>query len=266
MVIKVLGYKRRVGVRGGPPKINAGGGAGQPPADTSSRALKSRTLALTPGTNSHGRVHSRSSPFKSSGLGLRSAWRVRGPIFGVSWTRAPLGVAGPEVMKPLGLKACRGHKTADKRGRRAAAGGGGGREGPSSSGHGTNKAGHQAPPAGQGSGSMRWSRSGTSRSRLQIPTRAILPPGALGNGGVHFRLSELEEENAVGIQWVGARSAARGPTAQGNRTAPSAEDCRPQPSAVPGTRTLSRESIPGMGRGSVQAWRGEGSCSSGDLT
>lgn len=128
MVIKVLGYKRRVGVRGGPPKINAGGGAGQPPADTSSRALKSRTLALTPGTNSHGRVHSRSSPFKSSGLGLRSAWRVRGPIFGVSWTRAPLGVAGPEVMKPLGLKACRGHKTADKRGRRAAAGGGG-REG-----------------------------------------------------------------------------------------------------------------------------------------
>lgn len=83
---------------------------------------------------------------------------------------------------------------------------------------------------------------------------------------MHFWLSESEEESAVSIQWVGARSAPRGPTAQGNRTAPSAEDCRAQTSAVRGTRTLSRESIPGVGRGSVQAWRGEGSCSSGDLT
>lgn len=35
-------------------RINRVGGAGRLPEDTSSRALKSRTLALTPRTNSHG--------------------------------------------------------------------------------------------------------------------------------------------------------------------------------------------------------------------
>lgn len=40
-------------------------------------------------------------------------------------------------------------------------------------------------------------------------------------------MSQLEKEGAIGIQWLEARNAANGPAVQGNRMAPTADNCTP---------------------------------------
>lgn len=96
------------------------GGAGRLPADTSSRALKIRTLTLTPRTNSRslfslpGPSTQLKRPFQVQRAGAVLSVGVRGAICGVSRTRAPLEVTGPEVTKYLGLKGCCGLQAAIK--------------------------------------------------------------------------------------------------------------------------------------------------------